>query len=72
MLAVTPGVSPPNPKAAVLDVPQLPKCILASFKSPTSVQLDPSQDSVKAVGVTDGTPPKTNPEVVVPADPPVP
>jgi hypothetical protein len=72
VFAVEPGVSPPIAKAAVFVVPQLPKFLLGSFKSPNSVQVLPFQDSVKPCGVSPGAPAKTNPAVCVPADPPAP
>ena len=63
--------APPKPKAAVL-LPAPPKPFLAVFKSETSVQLLPFQDSVKFLFPPVGllNPPKTNEAVFeIPADP---
>ena len=51
------ALPPPNAKADVLLTPDPAKLFLAVFKSPTSVQLLPSQDSVWAVGVPFWSPP---------------
>jgi hypothetical protein len=54
------GVSPPNAKAAVL-VPAADCCLVAVFKSLTSVQEVPFQDSVAPVA---GLPPMANADVL--------
>ena len=64
--ATFPGL-PPAPIAEVC-VPPPAKALLPLFKSATSVQPEPFQDSVSVFPVVEGfAPPKTKPAVLVPA-----
>ena len=60
------GGCPPNANAAPC-VPDDAKLFLAWFKSATSVQAVPFQDSV--IAVTGGVPPKANAEVLLAPEP---
>ena len=68
---MTGGVFPPKAKAAVL-VPATATCDLAVFKSPTSVQLEPSHASTFAIGglLSAPSPPTAKAEVLLAPAPP--
>ena len=61
------GLNPPTAKADVLLDPKPAKAYLAVFKSATSDQAEPFQDSV--IAVVGLLPPKAKADVVVPAPP---